>query len=177
MGSEKGAWVVVMTECHKCEHREKVEAGRYAKTPFKRTPCGKCELKEVSLRTMEVDLNRPAFVPGADGPKEPTYEMEFCIEPEGEEKLPVGILEELVARLLSLPRDLRDVVCWRFVGMEYKEIAWRQQITASGAERRHERAMRLFPELRELFLLKTVRRRMREEATVRASENTEAYGC
>jgi len=165
-------------ECHRCQHREAIEAGKYAKTPFRRTPCAKCELREVSLRTMTVDPERPVFVPGGeDGVNTPGRSGEesacamvpFTEEAEGgETKLPVGVLEELVARLLTLPQEVRDVVCWRFLGLEYKEIARKQRITAAGAEARHKRAMRLFPELRELFVLKTLRRGLRVQRRYQA---------
>lgn len=150
-------------ECHRCEHREKVESGKFARSRFRRTPCAKCELREVSVRTMAVDLGRPVYVPGGDGAGEATCEMvpfpEEMVVPE--RQLPVGVMEELVARLLELPQDVRDVVCLRFMGLEYKEIARRQRITSAGAEARHERAMRLFPELRELFIRKTAKAKMR----------------
>ena len=153
-------------ECHRCPYREKVEGGRYARSRFRRTPCGKCELRECSVRTMEVDLDRPVYLPG--GASDGTCEMvPFPEELEVPEPLlPVGVMEELVARLLELPRELRDVVCWRFAGLEYNEIAKRQRITAAGAEARHERAMSMFPELRELFILKTAKARMRNDAAL-----------
>ena len=132
--------------------------------PFRRTPCAKCELKEVSIRTMEVDPERPVFVPGQGGLPKASCGMEaFPEEREAEDRsLPVRVMEELVARLLTLPTELRDVVCWRFAGMEYQEIAKRQKITAAGAEARHRRAMRMFPELRELFIVKTARMKLRQ---------------
>jgi hypothetical protein len=151
-------------ECHKCKHREDLEVGKYAKTRFRRTPCGKCELREISIRTMEVDRDRPVYDPGKGGPSQPVYDVDPFPE-EGdatETKMPVGVMEELVARLLSLPRELRDVVCWRFTGLTYPKIARKQRITTAGAEARHKRAMRLFPELRELFIAKTARKKMRD---------------
>ncbi len=153
-------------ECHRCQHREALEAGKYAGVPFRRTPCAKCELKEVSLRTMEVDPERPVFVPRREGLPESTCRVEpFPDEAEVEDKsMPVRVMEELVTRLLTLPAELRDVVCWRFAGMEYQEIAKRQKITTAGAEARHRRAMRMFPELSQLFILKTTRMKLRQEA-------------
>ena len=153
-------------ECHRCKHREALEGGKYAGVPFRRTPCAKCELKEVSLRTMEVDPERPVFMPGREGLAESSCGMEpFPEEGEAEDKsLPVRVMEELVARLLTLPQELRDVVCWRFMGMEYQDIAKKQRITAAGAEARHRRAMRMFPELSQLFILKTTRMKLRQEA-------------
>jgi hypothetical protein len=149
-------------ECHKCKHREDLEAGKYAKTRFRRTPCGKCELREISIRTMEVDLDRPIYDPGKGGPSQPVYDVDPFAEEAVETKMSVGVMEELVARLLSLPRELRDVVCWRFTGLTYPKIARKQRITTAGAEARHKRAMRLFPELRELFIAKTARKKMRD---------------
>ena len=64
-----------------------------------------------------------------------------------------------------MTQDFRDVVCLRFIGLTYPEIAVKQGITSAGAEARHERAMRLFPELRELFILKTARHNKRCEAS------------
>ncbi|MEI6150494.1 MAG: hypothetical protein WCS01_15450 [bacterium] len=155
-------------ECHRCDHREALEAGKYARMPFEKTPCAKCELREVSLRTMEVDPERPVYVVGGEVGAEPTCNMvPFPEEAEAEvaeAKLPVDVLEELVTRLLTLPQELRDVVCWRFMGMEYQDIASKQRITTAGAEARHRRAMRMFPELRELFILKTTRMKLRQPA-------------
>jgi len=160
-------------ECHRCKYRGKVESGKYAKTRFRRTPCAKCELREVSLRTMEVDPNRPVFgyeTRGGGATPGQTcsgvhYDTPFPEEAEvADAKLPVNVLEELVARLLTLPQEVRDVVCWRFMGKEYKDIARRQRITSAGAEARHERAMRMFPELRELFIRKTWRAKLRKTA-------------
>ena len=51
-------------ECHKCEHHEAVEAGKYVGVTFELTPCSKCDLQEVSIRTIEVDGDRPVYVPG-----------------------------------------------------------------------------------------------------------------
>lgn len=159
---------VVDMECHKCGHREELEDGKYAGIPFRRTPCARCELKQDSTRTMEVDPERPVYVPGAvyggtttrhAGCEMVPFVEEVAVE---EKSLPVRVMEELVARLLTLPAELRDVVCWRFAGMEYQEIAKRQRITTAGAEARHRRAMRMFPELRELFVVKTARMKMRQ---------------
>jgi DNA-directed RNA polymerase specialized sigma24 family protein len=119
---------------------------------------------------MEVDPERPVFVPGVVDAGKPTRQactvmVPFPDEVEAEEKsLPVRVMEEMVARLLTLPAELRDVVCWRFAGMEYQEIAKRQRITTAGAEARHRRAMRMFPELRELFIVKTARMKLRQGA-------------
>ena len=153
-------------ECHRCPHSEDVAAGKYLNVGFALTPCGKCELLEFSLRTMPLDEDRPAYVPGADGGVEPTCEMVPFPEEEEVEaaKLPVHVMEEFIVRLLALPDDVRDVVCWRFIGLTYPQIADKQRTTTAGAEARHRRAMRMFPELRQLFILKTARQKMRQGA-------------
>ena len=166
-------------ECHRCPHREDMAAGKYANTAFAETPCAQCELREVSLRTLAVDPERPAFVPGQNGAADGTCEMVpfpgEVVAPEA--KLPVDVMEEFVVRLLELPQDVRDVVCWRFVGLDYREIAQKQQITTAGAEARHRRAMRQFPELRQLFTVKTARRKTRCRAAARAAQTASAAGA
>ena len=59
---------VTKMECHRCKDREDMEAGKYAGIPFDQTPCAKCQLHEVSLRTMPVNPERPVFVPGGMAP-------------------------------------------------------------------------------------------------------------
>jgi DNA-directed RNA polymerase specialized sigma24 family protein len=117
---------------------------------------------------MELDPERPVFVPGAEDAGATLWQAggktaPVPDEPEAAEEtsLPISVMEELVGRLLTLPQELRDVVCWRFAGLEYPEIAKRQRITMAGAEARHRRAMRMFPELRQLFIAKTARTKLR----------------
>ena len=166
-------------ECHRCQHREDVAAGKYVETPFEETPCAKCELLEVSMRTVAVDVERPVFVPGAErqgtSPRQAGcgISADASVHDEastGDRRLPADVLEEFIVRFLALPPEVRDVVCWRFVGLGYREIAQRQGITPAGAELRHKRAMRMFPELRELFILKTARRKMRQGPGARSCE-------
>jgi hypothetical protein len=109
---------------------------------------------------MEFDEDRPATRP------EMVYEMKPFAEESDvkEDKLPVSVLTDLLVRLMALPRELRDIVCWRFVGLTYPDIAKKQRVTGAGAEARHRRAMRMFPELRQLFIVKTAKRKMRKAA-------------
>ena len=158
-------------ECHRCKDREDMEAGKYAGIPFDQTPCAKCQLHEVSLRTMPVNPERPVFVPGGMAPGQTDEGLHvdnpFPEEAEASEaKLPVNVMEELITRLLALPHDIRDIVCWRFMGLSYPEIGRRQGITTAGAEARHRRAMRMFPELRELFIRKTARHKRRHGSAI-----------
>ena len=151
----------VSMECHKCQHREDIESGKYYRAKFENTPCAACELKENSVRTIEFDPKRPAFTVGDVG------EAESAVIPDGEVedkpgRLPVDVMETFVRRLMELPPDVRDVVCWRFSGMSYPEIGRLQGITTAGAEARHERAMRKFPELQKLFVEKIAKKRRRK---------------
>jgi hypothetical protein len=156
-------------ECHRCEHRAAVEAGKYARMPFRQTPCAQCELRESSLLTMQVEVDRPVYVPGL-GEKGADKMVPFTEELETVEgKLPVGLMAELVNRLLALPEGVRDVVCWRFTGVPYPEIARRQGLTTAGAEMRHKRALRMFPELRHLFARKMAKQKTRRRPAVRVS--------
>jgi DNA-directed RNA polymerase specialized sigma24 family protein len=45
-----------------------------------------------------------------------------------EATIPVDLIEEFITRLLGLPDVLRDVVCLRFIGLTYSEIARKQGI-------------------------------------------------
>ncbi|MEI6150415.1 MAG: sigma factor-like helix-turn-helix DNA-binding protein [bacterium] len=152
-------------ECHQCKHRKAVESGRYAVAPYEETPCAKCGLEDASIRTLESDDGRPAFIVGADEGTDPLEIVAPMPYEEPEERLyPISVLTELVQHLMALPQDVRDVVCMRVQGLTYRQIARRQGLTTAGAEARHERGMSLFPPLRELFARKMVKRGLRRKA-------------
>ena len=145
-----------------------MEAGKYVGVPFELTPCSKCDLRELSIRTIEFNVDRPVDVHKSGGFDDTQWQagagvhwdVPFPEEVEAEQAtIPVDLIEEFITRLLGLPDEVRDVVCLRFIGLTYPEIARKQGITTAGAEARHKRGMRLFPELRELFILKTMRQR------------------
>ncbi len=140
-------------ECHKCPHAEDVAAGKYARVPYEETPCGSCELKEVSLFTLAYDESRAKTEePFIDSPN-------LQPSPAGTEddRLPVSVMAEAVGLLLRLPRPVRDVVCQRFMGTSYREIARSQGVTVGAVENRHRRAMQRWPELRALFAEKAAK--------------------
>lgn len=170
-------------QCHRCPYRQAVQDGVFKEVPFDQTPCGICELRQSSVRSMALDHERSPFIREAERAEVPPdqggdgvhVDCPFPEEvQEPEPTLPVDVLQEFVVRLLSLPQDVRDVVCWRFIGLTYPEIAAKQGLTIAGAEARHERAMRMFPELRELFIFKTARQRMRLVARAHAPETGDA---
>jgi DNA-directed RNA polymerase specialized sigma24 family protein len=109
---------------------------------------------------MAFDEDRPATGPEMVCVMKP-FDEESDVK---EDELPVSVLTDLLVRLMALPSELRDIVCWRFVGLTYPEIGKKHRVTSAGAEARHRRAMRMFPELRELFIVKTAKRKMRRKS-------------
>jgi len=144
-------------ECHKCQERKAIEAGKYAQMDFEDTPCAKCQLKENSAFTLEFDAERGNALyrgPQTSDPKPQTDEA----------LVPMSVLNEVVERLLILPPVLRDVVCWRFAGMKYRDIAVLQNVTMAAVEARHRRAMKGWPELKAMFQEKLVKQSKRKKA-------------
>ena len=76
----------------------------------------------------------------------------------------MSVLKEVVERLLILPPVLRDVVCWRFAGMKYRDLAVLQNVTMAAVEARHRRAMKGWPELKAMFQEKLVKQSKRKKA-------------
>jgi hypothetical protein len=148
-----------MGECHKCPHRVDVEAGKFRGVAFEKTPCAACELVEKSAFTMEFDEDR-APEPGARCPAGGGEDNQGE-ERMGEDRVPISVMSEAVAELLSMPRMVRDIVCWRYAGMKYREIAMVFGVTAKAIERRQQRAMETWPALKALFVWKSAKQRRR----------------
>lgn len=146
-------------ECHRCAHAAAVAAGKYRRRAYEESPCAKCELVERSDHTLAYDDERPG-VAGAEGLQGPTD----APEPEEDGLVPISVMSAAVAVLLRLPAPVRDVVCWRFQGVGYREIALRQSVTIGAVENRHRRAMQKWPELRALFAEKAAKQRRRRPA-------------
>ena len=145
-------------ECHKCPYAEAVAAGKYRKLPFEKTPCGTCELKESSAFTIAFDESRaPSVEIFAEAAP---FAEEVVATPEA--RLPISVLTEALAQILSMPTAVRDAVCMRYSGMSYREIADRQGVTAAAVEMRHWRAMRRWPALRALFAEKSAKQMRRK---------------
>jgi DNA-directed RNA polymerase specialized sigma24 family protein len=87
--------------------------------------------------------------------------------PEAEERLPLSVMSEAIAQLLAMPPRVRDVVCWRFAGMKYREIAQAQGATLRAVEVRHRRAMKKWPALRAMFAEKSAKQKRRKPHGVR----------
>jgi len=160
-------------ECHKCPFREKLETGEYAQVAYEETPCAKCELNEYSDRTIEFDSEREnqsaADSKQVAEPVDIRAWAQDCIYADGdgqeEEQLPLSLMNELVFRLLSMPPDTRDVLCWRFAGIPYRDIAVLQGVTVSAIEKRHWKAMKKWPALRAMFATKLAKHGRRKPAS------------
>ena len=157
-------------ECHRCVNQAAVKAGRYRGVAFEMTPCGCCELRERvrfevpykedgGLRDDEPHDEQSFVRRGqVDWSSYATVDVPFAEEyEEAEPVLPLAVMGEAVARLMALAPKTRDVVCWRFAGMRYREIARRLGVTMAAAELRHRRALVQWPALRALFAEKAAK--------------------
>jgi hypothetical protein len=143
--------------CHRCPHAQDIAQGKFKAVAFEQTPCARCELKEDSLHTIEFDAER------GDGRASDGFVMAGGGECESlATLLPIDVMREVVATLLTLPPDVRDVICWRFAGMKYREIALVQGVTPAAVEARHKRALVKHPVLRALFPWKAGKQLMRK---------------
>jgi hypothetical protein len=143
-------------ECHRCEHRAAIEAGKFRGVAFEKTPCGRCSLVETSVWTRTVD---EGFLAAA------TLVEDIPFDERGDGDgavLPVAVLEETVALLMTLDPGVRDVVCWRYQGIRYGEIAKRLGVTTAAVEKRHRAALRQWPVLKMLFLEKVAKNARRK---------------
>jgi hypothetical protein len=155
-------------ECHRCEHQAAVAAGAYRGIAFQQTPCGRCELADRSAFVIEYDEERGAGEAG-EQPATPrparltlaessTRDVPFPDEfAEDEPAMPVSVLGDVVWVLLSMPPRTRDIVCWRFAGLSYREIARMLGVSMAAAELRHKRALVKWPALRVLFSEKSTK--------------------
>jgi hypothetical protein len=159
-------------QCHKCPHLDSIQRGDYDSKPWKDTPCAKCKLGEDSFYSVPFDeeySDRTAGVSPAlsafsertaDDPSAPL--SADLRDPSDEEMLPVAILSTCFRGLMLLPPELRDIVAMRFQGFTYKEIALRQGTSVQVAEQRHQRAIRTWPALKDLFPVKIAKQALRK---------------
>lgn len=138
-------------ECHRCEHREAIEAGKYARVAFEKTPCAQCELREDSNYTIAYDAERE------------TAADPVALGMTGEEMLPVSVMREVVLALLALPVETRNAICWRYAGFKYREVARIRSVTEASVEMRHKRALERWPVLKTLFPEKVAKQGRRKK--------------
>jgi hypothetical protein len=153
-------------QCHHCQHAEDIAVGKFKQVPFEETPCAKCTLSENGVFFVALDEARLAKTAA------PVAETSFFDdEPEGDERLPITVLRSVVALLLSMPPELRNVVCWRFAGATYEEIAAWQGVSAAAVEKRQRLAMLRWPVLSTLFSDKETKRKRRQSKLECADNN------
>ena len=142
-----------MKGCHTCEHAPAIAEGEFAGKRWEDVPCSTCDVMSGAGFALEFDEERAGgeVAHGDSGE-------------ELEERLPVSVMRDVVVGLLKLKPELRDVVAWRFAGVRYADIALAQGVTQACAEKRHRRAMELWPELRSLFPRKVAKQGMRKPA-------------
>lgn len=141
-----------MKGCHTCAYKAAVDAGMYKDRKWEDTPCASCE---IATGGFAVEYNEEQL-------DEDTYMMK---SEEGlKAHLPVEVMGQFVTGLLSLRPELRDVVSMRFSGLKYEEIAEKQGVTMACVEKRHRRAMELWPALRGMFPEKVAKRKRRKIA-------------
>jgi hypothetical protein len=141
---------------------------------YQDTPCAACNLTEHSEHTIEYDEERGEKRQTADrrlqttdhGMQTANNVPETERDESEEEVLPVSVMREIVAALLTMPTEIRNAVCWRYAGFEYQDVAKVQNCTMAAVEIRHTRALRRWPVLKALFPEKVARqaRRMKKRS-------------
>jgi hypothetical protein len=130
-----------MGVCSKCEVAVRIANGELKDTPWDKTPCARCALKEDSTGTMEFDEGRP--------PVEEGYKFG---KPEvADPLLPASVLADALRLFLALPRDALDVIHLRYGGLPYREIAEKLGVGVAAVEIRHKRVIKSIPVLKALF--------------------------
>ncbi len=100
-----------------------------------------------------------------------------------EAKMPVSVMTTALAMLMALDARTRDVLCQRFLGARYREIAEAQGVTMAAVELQHKRALKKWPALQALFPVKVAKQAQRkphgcngrqmQRIHVRSTEETE----
>ena len=148
-----------MRGCHNCEHAAAIAEGKYAGAAWEDIPCSDCDV--MSGVGFAIEFNEQLKPGGATDESDGEAVGENGRD---EDQLPVAVMREIVVGLLKLKPELRDVVAWRFAGVRYADIALAQGVTQACAEKRHRRALELWPALRALFPRKVAKQDMRKPA-------------
>ena len=164
-----------MKGCHRCEHGEAVARGEYAQAAWEDVPCSSCDVMSSLGFAVEYDDARGSVGGGqlAVG----SGEVGVVAGGELSHALPVAVMREVMVGFLKLRPELRDVIAWRFAGMSYRDIGTVQGVTMACAEKRHRRAMELWPALKALFPEKVAKRERRRTGCRGRTKNGEhVYG-
>ncbi len=146
-----------MNGCHSCEYAKGIAAGRYRRVDFKHTPCNGCD---VCSDEHVIEYNDNWVSEKLYKQRDERYERRE--ESEGPEDMyPVSVMADFVKALLALPAPVRESVAMRFAGLKYREIGERLGVTTACAEKRLFNALRLWPQLQELFPAKVAKYKKR----------------
>lgn len=140
--------------CHACPHHEAILRGDFNSKPWNELPCSSCKLHENTFFTVPFDEENPPADQALSNPQSSIDNHQSAL-------LPSNVLSQFIQGLLSLPPEQRDVISWRYQGLQYKEIAERQGVTPQCVEKRHRLAMRDWPVLESLFPFKVACSRYR----------------
>ena len=155
-----------MRGCHNCEHAARIAAGEFEETPWEEVPCSTCDVMSGAGFAIEYDDEIGGEVRTAiERDPTPLSELRRARRREEDDVLPVAVMREAMVGFLTLPAELRDVVAWRYAGMKYGDIAQVQGVSLSCAEKRHRRALALWPTLRALFPEKNAKHEKRMKGT------------
>jgi len=137
-------------ECHKCEHRAAVEAGKFLSVAFADTPCARCDgtsPESYTLPFCELKGTDDAMSPELSVP-----EQAFPVADPPDPTFPIGVLANVLAVILALPDMELRILRLRRRGFSYEAIAKALGSTTSRAvECRFKRLLDRFPVLLPLF--------------------------
>ena len=140
-------------ECHKCEHHEAVQAGKYANIPWDLSPCAACTFEETdSTYTL-------AYDPERDG-----QAARPIIVNHQEAFVPLSAVVAVLSMLWDMPEKTQRIIRGRLAKQTYAEIGKDMGVSAARVEWLHQRAMTRWPALRAMFPVKAARARRREAA-------------
>ena len=142
-------------ECHKCEHRAAIEAGKFRDVAFEQTPCARCDgMTRIPFPLQYQDLSSTEDPASFDvGVPELAFPEEVP-----EPVLPVSVLVSAMALFLSLPNQLLTVLRLRYQGWTFVRIAKETGLSVDAVEKRYRRALRRWPALVALFRQSTAMR-------------------
>jgi len=128
---------------------------------FEETPCAKCQLTETSEHTIEFDegIESKSLQAESDRLQRAAKGIGFSFDMEDTDEgmVPLSVMKEIVFQLLCMTPENRDVLCWRFAGIPYRDIAILQGVTVSAVEKRHWKTLKRWPALRAMFTEKAAK--------------------
>ena len=136
-------------ECHKCEHRVAVEAGKFRGMAFDETPCARCDGMARASYPLQYREMPDADETAVDGSGVP--DLAFPEEVQ-EAVLPMSVLVSTMAAFLSLPDSELRLLCLRYQGWSNVRIGQAMGVSTGAVKMRFIRALRRWPQLTSLFI-------------------------